>query len=118
MITSDLARLIDEVHRVKNIPRDAVIGVIESAMEAAARKRYGLNRDIEAQYNEELGEVELFEFRTVVESIEDDETELVYDQAQELDPECELGDSLGVKMEMISTTLLFATLCIAYSYAQ
>ena len=100
MITSDLARLIDEVHRVKNIPRDAVIGVIESAMEAAARKRYGLNRDIEAQYNEELGEVELFEFRTVVESIEDDETELVYDQAQELDPECELGDSLGVKMEI------------------
>ena len=100
MITSDLARLIDEVHRVKNIPRDAVIGVIEAAMEAAARKRYGLNRDIEAQYNEELGEVELFEFRTVVDSIEDDETELVYDQAQELDPECELGDSLGVKMEI------------------
>ena len=100
MITSDLARLIDEVHRIKNIPRDAVIGVIEAAMEAAARKRYGLNRDIEAQYNEELGEVELFEFRTVVEAIEDDETELVFDAAQELDPECEVGDSLGVKMEI------------------
>ncbi|MEC7240338.1 MAG: transcription termination factor NusA [Myxococcota bacterium] len=100
MITSDLARLIDEVHRVKNIPRDAVIGVIEAAMEAAARKRYGLNRDIEAQYNEELGEVELFEFRTVVDAIEDDETELIYDAAQELDPECEVGDSLGVKMEI------------------
>ena len=100
MITSDLARLIDEVHRVKNIPRDAVIGVLESAMEAAARKRYGLNRDIEAQYNEELGEVELFEFRTVVEAIEDGETELIYDTAQELDPDCEVGDSLGVKMEI------------------
>jgi N utilization substance protein A len=100
MITSDLARLIDEVHRIKNIPRDAVIGVLESAMEAAARKRYGLNRDIEAQYNEELGEVELFEFRTVVDAIEDDETELIYDTAQELDPDCEVGDSLGVKMEI------------------
>jgi N utilization substance protein A len=100
MITSDLARLIDEVHRVKNIPRDAVIGVLESAMEAAARKRYGLNRDIEAQYNEELGEVELFEFRTVVDAIEDDDTELTYDIAQELDPDCEVGDSLGVKMEI------------------
>jgi N utilization substance protein A len=100
MITSDLARLIDEVHRVKNIPRDAVISVLESAMEAAARKRYGLNRDIEAQYNEELGEVELFEFRTVVDAIEDDDTELIYDIAQELDPDCEVGDSLGVKMEI------------------
>ena len=69
MITSDLARLIDEVHRIKNIPRDAVIGVIEAAMEAAARKRYGLNRDIEAQYNEELGEVELAPFSCEVKTI-------------------------------------------------
>ena len=56
MISSDLARLIDVVHREKNIPRDSVIEVLESAMEAAARKRFGLERDIEAQYNEELGE--------------------------------------------------------------
>jgi transcription termination/antitermination protein NusA len=102
MISSDLSRLIDEVHRVKNIPRDAVIGVLESAMEAAARKRYGMGRDIEAQYNDELGEVELFEFRTVVDEEADFDVELLFDAARDLDPDCEVGDSLGVKMDIES----------------
>ena len=32
---SDLARLIEAVHREKNLPRDVVVEVVESAMEAA-----------------------------------------------------------------------------------
>ena len=100
---SDLARLIDAVHREKNIPRDALIEVLESAMVAAGRKRYGLERDIEAQYNEDLGEVELFEFRTVVELPEDEldpELEIALEDARVADPDCELGDSLGIKMNI------------------
>jgi len=92
---SDLARLIDVVHRDKNIPRDALVEVIEQAMVAAARKRYGMNRHIEASYNEDLGEVELFEFRTVVEDIEDDDREIDLETARTADPECQLGESLG-----------------------
>jgi N utilization substance protein A len=100
MITSDLERLVDGITREKNIPRDIVIEIIESAMVAAARKRYGMVRDIEAQYNDELGEVELFEFHTVVEEVEDDEIEITMEEAAELDPECEMGDSLGIKMDV------------------
>lgn len=100
MISSELARLIDAVHREKNIPRDVLIEVLENAMVAAARKRYGLNRDIEAQYNEDLGEVELFEFRTVVEEVEDEDLEITLAEARRLDPEVELGDSLGLKMRI------------------
>ena len=100
MIISDLERLVDGITREKNIPRDVVIEILESAMVAAARKRYGMVRDIEAQYNEELGEVELFEFHTVVEEIEDEELEISMEEAMELDPECEMGDSLGIKMDV------------------
>ena len=95
---SELARLIDTVHREKNIPRDSLIEVLEQAMVAAGRKRYGLTRDLEAQFNEDLGEVELFEFRTVVDAIEDEETDITLDLARIADPECEVGDSLGIKM--------------------
>ncbi len=97
---SDLARLIDVVHREKNIPRDVLIEVLESAMVAAARKRYGQERDIEAQFNEDLGEVELFEFRTVVEEIEDEDTEILLDQARELDDQFEIGDSVGLIIQV------------------
>jgi len=98
---SDLARLIDTVHREKNIDRDVLIEVLESAMVAAGRKRYGLDRDIEAQYNEDLGEVELFEFRTVVDDIDDDEMQIALEEARKADPDCEVGDSLGIKMNII-----------------
>ena len=95
---SDLARLVDTVHREKNIPRDILIEVLESAMIAAGRKRFGLERDLEAQFNEDLGEVELFEFRTVVGNVDNNETEISIDLARIADPECELGDSLGIKV--------------------
>jgi N utilization substance protein A len=95
---SDLARLVDVVHREKNIPRDILIEVLESAMVAAGRKKFGPDRDLEAQFNEDLGEVELFEFRTVVDEVENDETEISIDLARIADPECEIGDSLGIKV--------------------
>ena len=97
---SELAKLIDAVYREKNIPRDAVIETVEAAMVAAARKRYGTERDIEAQYNEELGEVELFEWRLVVDDVTDPETEITFNDARQLDEECLLGDSLGMRMDI------------------
>ena len=97
---SELARLIDIVHREKNIPRDSVIEVVEAAMEAAARKKFGNERDIEAQYNEELGEVQLFEFREVVEELENEDLHITSDEAQDLDPEAEVGDSLGLIIDI------------------
>ncbi len=100
MMISDLERLIDTITREKSIPRDVVIEILESAMEAAARKRYGMAIDIEAQYNDDLGEVELFQFQTVCEEVEDDGIEITLPEARELDPECEIGDSLGIKMEV------------------
>ena len=100
MISSELERLVEAITREKNIPRDQVVEILERAMVAAARKRYGENRDIEAQFNDELGEVELFEFRTVVDEVEDDEREITWEEARELDPECQPGDSLGIKMDV------------------
>jgi len=97
---SELERLVETVTREKNIPRDVVIEILEQAMEAAARKRFGMTKDIEAQYNDELGEVELFEFRTVVDEVEDEDIEITLPEAQELDPECLVGDSLGIKMKI------------------
>lgn len=94
-LISDLEQLIDTIQREKNIPRDVVIEIVESAMVAAARKRYGMQRDIEAHFNEELGEVELWEFKTVVEDVEDDMIEMTLEDGRDNDPECEFGIRWG-----------------------
>lgn len=95
MMLSDLERLIDSIQKEKNIPRDVVIDILQSAMEAAARKRYGMTKDIEAQYNPELGEVELIEWRTVVEEVEDPDIEIILEEARQEGEDWQIGDSFG-----------------------
>ena len=83
MLTSDLERLIDGITKEKNIPRDVLIEILESAMEAAGRKRYGMTRDLEGAYNPDLGEVDLLWYRTVVSDVEDEELEISIDEAND-----------------------------------
>jgi len=97
MITSELARDLRAVALEKNISPDVLIDVLQQAMVAAARKKHGDHREFEAVWNDDLGEVELFEFKTVTEVVEDEELEIALSEARNLDPECEVGDSLGVK---------------------
>lgn len=97
---SDLTRLIDEVGKSKGINRGILIEALESAMLTAAKKRFGPYQDIEANFNEELGEVELFEFKTVVNEVKDLRVEISFEEAVELDPGVEIGDSLGIKMDV------------------
>lgn len=98
---SDLSRLIEQLGKDKGIDRAIVVEAIEQGMELAARKKYGTYREIEARYNEDVGEVELYEFKEVVndEDFIDDEVEIKLSEALELDPEAQLNDSIGRKLE-------------------
>lgn len=99
---SDLKRIIDQISRDRGFDKQLLVEAIEEAVASAARKKYGSRRDIEVHYNEELGEVEVFQFRSVVENAEDDQTEISFEEATLLDPEVQLGDELGEKMENIT----------------
>ncbi|UCD84131.1 MAG: transcription termination/antitermination protein NusA [Deltaproteobacteria bacterium] len=95
----ELKRIIEQVERDKGIKREILIEALEAATLTAAKKRFGFQRELEAHYNDELGEIEVFEFREVVERIKDLHTEISLEEARDLDPETQLGDSIGVKLE-------------------
>lgn len=99
---SDLKRIIDQISRDRGFDKTLLIEAIEEAVQSAARKKFGSRREIEVRYNEEYGEVEVFQFRTVVEEALDEQTEISLVDAQKLDPDVQLGDDLGEKMEDIS----------------
>jgi N utilization substance protein A len=79
-----------------------LIDAIEEAVRSAVRKKYGSRREIEVQFNDDLGEVEVFRYRTVVDEVFDEETEISFEAARRLDPEAELDDDLGEKLDNIS----------------
>ncbi|MEZ4599263.1 MAG: transcription termination factor NusA [Syntrophotaleaceae bacterium] len=95
----NLNHIIDQVVKDKGIDRAVLVEALESAVLSAANKKYRNTRDLEAHYNDEIGEVELFEFVTVVEEVNDSYKEIDLDEAREIDPGVEIGDSLGMKMD-------------------
>jgi N utilization substance protein A len=96
----DLNRVIEQVSKEKGIDKAILISALENAMISAAKKTFGHQRKIEAQFNAEIGEVELFEAKTVVESVQDSATEITRDDAREnLDPDAEVGDELLSKLD-------------------
>ncbi len=99
-MASDLSRIIDQVGKDKGIDRKILVEALEQALLAAARKKYGTKQEIEAHFNEEAGEVELFQFKTVVTEVKNPPAEIALKEAKELDSEVQLGDSLGTKIDI------------------
>ncbi len=97
--TFNLKHSIDQIVKEKAIDKQVILEALEQAVLTAANKKYRNTRELEAHYNEEIGEVELFEFVTVVEEVHDSYKEIDLEEAREVDPEVEVGDSLGMKMD-------------------
>lgn len=98
---SELSRVIEQVGKDKGIDRQVIVDAITQGMLVAARKKYGTYREIEATYNDDTGEIELFEFKEVVprEKFIDEEVEIPLDEALKLDPQAQLDDSIGIKLD-------------------
>ncbi len=96
----DMNFLIDLIGRDKGISREAVIEAVESAMVSAARKKFGHGIDLEARYNEETGEIELFQFKRVVDEVKNPDLEISVEEAKEYDPEVQEGDEIGIKLDV------------------
>lgn len=99
MFISDIKRVVEQVSRDKGIDREILIRALEEALISAARKKFGGNVDIEVQYNESTGEIEVFQFKEVAEVVTEPDLQISLEEGRKLDPECEIGDSLGTKMD-------------------
>lgn len=99
MMITDIKRIVEQVSRDKGIEFDVLIKTLEEALESAARKKLGNKIDIEVHYNEKAGEIEVFQFKEVVDQITDPDQQISLHEGRKLDPECEIGDSLGMKID-------------------
>ncbi len=95
----NLANLIEQMGKDKGIDKSILVEALESALIKAAERRFGDSKVIEGHFNEELGEIELFEFKTVVDEVTDEDTEISLEEARKFDPEAIIGDSLGLKLD-------------------
>jgi len=97
---SELKMIIDQVSREKGLDRDILIAALEEAIKSAVKKRHGARLDLEVNFNSAQGEIEVFQYRTIVEEVHDQETEISLKEAKELDSKSELGDCVGTRMDI------------------
>ena len=96
---SELKRLIEQMCKDRGIDKAIIIEALEAAMLNAARKKMGPHVEIEAHYNEDAGEIEVFQFKKVEEKVTDPDMQISLPEAREMDEEVEPGDSLGMKID-------------------
>ncbi len=96
----DLNRVIEQVSKEKAIDKTIVINAVEEMMHSAARRTFGADRKIESRYNTEIGEIELFEIKTVVERVVNPPSEVELEEAHSrYDPDAQAGDEILIKLD-------------------
>ncbi len=98
----DLRSVIEQVGKEKNIEKEVLVNALESAMLSAARKNLGPLADLEARYNPDAGEVEVYEFKKIVKEVTNPSLEIAFEAAKKLDAdltEDALGEDLGIKLD-------------------
>src|SRR5579885_536191 len=95
----DLNRVIEQVSKEKGIDKSIVINAVEEMMHSAAKRTFGPDRRIESRFNQELGEIELFEIKTVVEH-PTNLCEISLEEAHaKYDPDAQPGDEILIKLD-------------------
>src|SRR5215468_9539635 len=88
----ELLQVADAVAREKGIERDEVLEAMEQAIQKAGRSKYGHEHDIRAKIDRKTGEIRLMRFREIVETVENEATQLTLAQGQRLQPEIKPGE--------------------------
>ncbi len=94
MVNKDLFAALEELEANKGIKKEFFLETLEAALAAAYKKNYGEARSIEVKITPEKNKIEFFAYKTVVETVEDPDTQVSLEDAQQLKKSIKLGDTL------------------------
>ena len=94
----NLLQAIDMVAKDKGIDKTRLIKTVEEAILKAAQSVFGPTRELEARFNDETGQIDLFQYMTVVDDPSDEEREIALEDAQRAGLDAELGEELGFQI--------------------
>ncbi len=95
---SDFVLAITQLAAEKNLPREVVLKAVESALVSAYRKdRFAPNQKITVKIHPSTGNVAVWAEKTVVDKPADIRSEIALQEAQRLQPEIQIGDTIDVE---------------------
>ncbi len=95
---SEFALAFNEILEDKGLPREVILEAIRAAMVSAYRKSVGVSaaQDVEVEIDLDKGSITVFAQKEVADSIFDERTEVLLEDARKVEPNCQLGDLVMV----------------------
>lgn len=90
----ELIQMADLLAREKNISKKDVLEAMEQGISKAGRSKYGPEYDIRTKIDPQTGAIEMARYITVVETVEDEFTQISLAAAQQKDASLKLGDEI------------------------
>jgi N utilization substance protein A len=107
-MSKEMLLVVDTVSNEKGVPKDVLFGAVEAALATATKKRYDENAEFRVAIDRESGEYDTFRVWTVAdpEDLEEEEewnpaAQLTVEEAQERDPNLQLGDVIEEPVESV-----------------
>jgi N utilization substance protein A len=86
---------LSEIVREKNIDKSIILESLEAGLQSAAKKKLGMEANIYARVDPDSGEMTVEQVMTVVEEVDDPDTDIALEDAQiEFGDEVEVGDEV------------------------
>jgi len=95
----DFVLAFNELLEDKKLPKEIVLEALEASMVSAYRKTLNASnaQHVEAKFDLDTGEVKIFAEKEVAEEVQDERTEVTLEEAQQVDPEAEVGSIVVVE---------------------
>lgn len=92
----ELIAILEYLEREKGIKRQAILDAIEESLRVAARKSIQGSSNVSVSINPKTGQINVFSEKHIVEKVTQPSLEISLVAAQEIDPECRLGQYIDV----------------------
>ncbi len=98
----ELKKAIDQISKDKGLDREMLISTLEDAVKTSVQRRFSEDMEIEVNYNDETGDIDVYQFKTVVEDgdVSNEDTEIELEEARKHDPHVQLDDEVGFRVKM------------------
>ena len=109
----DLIKALNAIEDERRVPEEVVLEALKEAMSKAYKKDAELSDiSVETEINERRGTIDIYQLYTVTneEDIEDDELQMSLEDAREINPDAQIGDTVRREVEISTMSRAAATL--------
>ena len=95
MASKKFIQALDLLESERGIKKEVVLDALKEALEKSYKKNYlGTDSVVRVEINEKTGKIRLFEIKTVVEDLENEDFEIELEEAREINPKYQIGDEV------------------------